>query len=142
MSRVPPFDDEFLESTAVSLRKRTKALGHLVPHVDISKVYDAGTVRRERLEVSLSGYQSNNPTLRMHVWPDRWVWVDARELSKRGWVWAWTYEGRLLGDRSGRDLVATLENSYHGLSNMDGTRTHELTALWKPLLARGPVEIR
>ena len=50
-------------------------------------------------------------SLRLAVWDDRWVWVDARRSSKSGWVWESTTEGRFVSAGGARDLVAHAEET-------------------------------
>ena len=80
-----------------------------------------------------------DPRLKIVIWHDRFVWLDARVASKRdGWIWEWTFDGRLLGDKSGKDLVEAVEKTIHILSYAKQGETDQLSAPWKPLLARGP----
>ncbi len=83
----------------------------------------------------------NRGLLRLHAWPDRWVWLDARCPTKKGWAWSWTYEGRLLGEHSASAIIKTIEDTLGPLHRMDSSKTDEFSTLWKPLLARGPVEV-
>jgi hypothetical protein len=143
MSRIPPFDDEFLEGVATSFRKRMKAMRHGgASDIEGNKVYrevDGGN--RETLELNL-GAGRGRPRMRIVIWHERWIWVDARVAAKQGWVWKWSYNGRLVGGKSGPNLVAAFEDTLAQLPHIDDSNTQELTAIWKPLLARGPVEVR
>jgi hypothetical protein len=137
------FDDEFLQSVAEAFRRRRKALNHRASRADCQKVYEVSeSSRTERLEIYLEdGTRQRGALLRLHAWPDRWIWVDARRSTKTGWAWEWTYEGRLLGKHAGQDVVEALEKTYDLLPSMDAALTQELVKPWKRLLAKGPLEI-
>ena len=135
----PRFQDEFLESLAVSFRKRRKSLSHRTRRAEVAKVYELVDGKKlERLEIDLVKY--DEASLRLHAWPDRLIWLDARRLTKKGWAWSWTREGRLLGEP--RLVIAALEQTLDILFEMDASRTRELDGPWSQLLARGPIEIR
>jgi len=144
IGRIPPFENEFIEVVAQNFRKRLKSLRHSVSTpIEVDKVYrEVGGDNVETLELNLSG-RRDRPKLRMVVWHNRFVSLDARIWSKRnGWLWEWTFDGRLSGDKSGIDLVQAIETTLARLPDMDKTRTSELTAIWSALLARGPIEVR
>lgn len=144
MAQAPSFASEFLEDIAEAFRKRRKSLSHRVSRAECHKVYELVDGKKtERLEVYLQdGTRPRGALLRMHVWPDRLVWLDARIATKAGWAWAWTYEGRLLGNHTGRDVIIALEECIDLLPRMEGSRIGELDGPWKHLVAKGPSEIR
>src|ERR1700687_369405 len=110
MNQSPRFQDAFLENVAVAFRKRRKSLSHRAESAEYAKVYEvAGTRKTERLEVHLPMWDWG--LLRLHAWPDRMIWLDACRPSKKGWVWAWTYEGRLLGECAASDVIKALEET-------------------------------
>jgi hypothetical protein len=141
--RIPPFRDEFLELMAVSFRKRSKAISHMTAAtVEVDKVYrEVESHQHETLEFNLWN-RTGDPTLKIIVWHDRWVWLDARAGSKRdGWLWEWNFNGRLLGDKSGKDFVEAAEKTIWGLHSAKKGLTDHLNTAWSPLLARGPKAI-
>lgn len=141
MHLIPSFKDEFLESVAESLRKRRKSLKHRSRRILVNKTYEVTDGKREeRLDVFLESW--SDAQLQMAAWPNRFVWLDGSLLTKKGWTWNWTYEGRLLGAVSARAAVEALEKTFDLAFGMNEARVGELTAVWKPLLAKGPVEIR
>lgn len=105
--------------------------------MELSKVYElVDREKVERLEIDLLSV--GKTSLRLHAWPDRLIWLDARRPTKKGWTWSWTYEGRLLA--STVDVIASMELSLDLLAGMETSRTGELDQLWVRLLARGPRE--
>jgi hypothetical protein len=137
MTPVPRFEDEFLESVAFAFRKRRKSLKHRASNVDFAKVYERmASEKLARLEIDLLKY--DDATIRLWAWPDRQIWLDARRPAKKGWAWSWTYEGRLLGERSAPDIIAALEETFDMLYQMDSTRVSVLDRPWVKLLAKGP----
>ena len=71
--------------------------------------------------------------LRLEAWPDRWVQFDARQASKKGWVWQFAAEGRLVGGHGPVKLVTTIEASIAAAG-----APIALGAIWDPILAKGP----
>jgi hypothetical protein len=140
MNQFPKFESEFLEELAIAFRKRRKALSHRLQSAECAKVYELAEGKKmERLEIYLPYFDW--AILRLHAWPDRMIWVDARQSAKKGWAWSWTQDGRLLGDCSARDVIGALEDTIGPLQQMDSSRTRELCASWSHLLAKGPREI-
>ncbi len=137
---VPRFQDAFLENLAFAFRKRRKALTHQV-RVEFAKVYEAaGSKETERLEVSVLRY--DDAWLRLHAWPNRQIWLDARRREKTGPRWSWSFEGRLLDERLAPEVVKALEETIALLFEMDAPRTHVLNGPWARLLAQGPRAVR
>ena len=123
---------EFLADTLRCLAKRRKAIRHKVRDIAVEKVLErTGRGEREKLEIACTG-----PALRLFVWDDRWVFIDARTLVKdKGWTWEFTDQGRLVGGADGRGLVAALEETIEAVSSQSSAA---LKQIWKPLLASGP----
>jgi hypothetical protein len=137
MSNVPRFQDPFLEDLAFAFRKRRKALAHKTRLAEHAKVYElVDGEKMERLEIELVEYEKI--TLRLHAWPDRLIWLDARRSAKRGWAWVWHYDGRLLGRSSPSKVIEALEVSRALLHDMNASRTQFLAEPWARLIARGP----
>lgn len=133
----PAFENERLADFAKSLRKRSKALKHKTEVLSCERVFEVeGPDRLEKAEVAMRDYHQTR--LRFFLWADSWAWVDARLSSKSGWVWEWSYEGRLLGRYGGRDLVAALETTLFEAHSMTASDINGLTQIWQPFLARGP----
>lgn len=143
MANDPAFESDFLSDLAVAFRKRRKALSHRASIAEYAKVYELiQSESVERLEIRIGNTSRNAALLRLHAWPDRQIWLDARHSLKTGWAWAWTYDGRLLGKHQGQDVIAALEETLASMFEMDQSRTDELAKPWKALLARGPSAVR
>ena len=137
MSQTPRFEDEFLESIAVAFRKRRKSLSHRTDRAECSKVFEQlSSEREERLEIDL--VQRDRSSLRLWAWPERHIWLDARRSTKVGWAWEWTHEGRLLGEKTAREVIVAVEETHAMLYNMNAGRVQALFGPWTQLLARGP----
>lgn len=137
MSNDPRFDSEFLEALALAFRKRRKALRHKARGAGYAKIYErVGDEKMERLEIHLPKY--DGALLRLHAWPDRKIWLDARRSAKKGWAWSWTKEGRLLGTWSAAEAMQILEATFDRLYEMTADHVDELSEPWNALLADGP----
>ncbi len=136
----PSSENKFLASVLTGLKKRHKALKHKTSAIACDKVIERlGDTSREKLEVSLRSIAAEGKLhLRAFVWEDRWVWIDCRSPSKRGWRWEWTHEGRLLPIHDGRKLVDALEGALDLAYSVDADAASELSATWRTLLAQGP----
>jgi len=97
----------------------------------------------EKMEVTLRQFGSpRSTTIRVYYWQDRWVWIDAREASKRGWLWSFTSEGRMKGGKAGMDLLAYVEQ-FNDLLPIDGSQPDNLAAsFWQRRLLGGPRPVR
>lgn len=141
MSVLPVFEDEFLKALVESFRRRRKALSHKSSAIQVEKVREVeGNQETEKLEITLENY--DNISVRLHVWADRWMWLDARKGSKCGWIWTWQEEGWPLRPSNCREIVEALEGTHDLAFGMEPTRTHEFSALWNSILARGPTGVR
>ena len=129
----PPTESPFLRGILDGLSKRRKAIRYKVRQISVEKVRErTGSEEREKLEITCEG---NAQKLRLFLWDDRWVFVDARISSKQGWAWEFTYQGRWMGIADARVLVAALEQSIEASSLGDSAK---LEGVWRPLLAQGP----
>lgn len=73
--------------------------------------------------------------LRLFIWNDLWVFIDARTPTKSsGWAWEFTHEGRFAAGEA-RALVEALEDSIDAAAAQS---SEDLERVWKPLLASGP----
>jgi len=133
---LPSSENEFLASVLASMKKRQKAIKYKTTAMTCDKVIEThDSVRKEKLETSFRWMKRD---LRAFVWEDRWVWVDFRSASKRGWLWEWTFEGRLLPRHDGRVLVDALEKTLDAAPSDDAGDVSVFGAIWRTLLAQGP----
>jgi len=141
----PTFENEFLNSVVYSLRKRHKSLKHKLHSITCNKVYEVyeDNTKLEKLELDFRESRTyNGMTCRLFVWPDRWVWVDARKATKKGWEWEWTFEGRLLGGYGGRELISAIEEAlFESTDENFKPIMFEVKEIWRPLLAKGPISV-
>ncbi|MCG8593929.1 MAG: hypothetical protein MI785_06070 [Kiloniellales bacterium] len=136
----PSFESAPLSDLVKSLKKRSKALKHKTETLSCERVLvEEGSVRVEKFELVMSSYR--RVALRFFLWEDGWAWVDARQPSKKGWVWVWTYEGKLLGRYGGKEVEEALEMTLDSVCETPAETLKALTQIWKPLLAQGPVAV-
>ena len=141
----PKFENEFLNYVAFSLSKRHKSLKHKLHSISCDKVYEVNedNEKLEKLELHLRDSRSSNGMqCRLFVWPDRWIWIDARKGAKKGWEWEWTFEGRLLGEFGGRELISAVEKAlFDSIDEHFKPVMSEVEEIWRPLLAKGPIRV-
>ena len=52
----------------------------------------------EKLELEpVQGRSTRSTATRLYLWEDRWIWIDAREMSRAQWLWSYQFEGRTRG---------------------------------------------
>ena len=137
----PSFDDNFLADLSAALKKRRKALKHKSRLLNCERLIESDDgVRTEKMELDIQLWTRNR--LKVHAWSDRWLWVDARAPTKKGWAWEWDYDGRLLGPLTGTEVIGAIEETIDGISGAKSDAVNELTGIWQKLLARGPEEVR
>jgi hypothetical protein len=75
--------------------------------------------------------------VRLHAWPDRWVWVDARHSVRGGWRWEFTAEGRFLPAPGPRALCARLEQMLRAAHLPPARVPEAMHHIWDHALAPG-----
>lgn len=133
-----------IQSVVDSLNKRRKSIKNRVHSLAFERVIERDeNGELEKLEVALRTRKAtNSPSFRLHVWSDRWVWVDARLGGKSGWEWEWQCEGRCHGDNIGKSLVSSIEKSISIVAITDTDNiAGGLDKVWASLLAQGPKEV-
>lgn len=142
MTDQPEFEAPALSEIVRAIRKRSKALKRSFSEIGLEKVHDdAHSPPMECLNVSLRiGPSPSGPRIKLRVWADRWAWVDARQPSKKGWLWASTSEGRIAGGKTGADFVSALESFYTLLPDRDHSGDIEgARRIWDKLLLPGTI---
>lgn len=141
---LPSFNDPFLESIRFSLSKRSKTLKHNTQGFSCERVWEADEESKiEKIEIEFDLYDDSRGTaVRLSAWEDGWLWIDAYALKKNGRRWEWSYEGRLLGEFNGRDVIAALEDTINTASFRKAGKTDDFTEIWHKMLARGPAPVR
>jgi hypothetical protein len=130
-----PSDATFLEEVLFALGRRRKAIRYRVRDLDVQRTTDEDS---EKLSIECKPMGVQRTIVRLFVWPDRWIWIDARKSSKNGWVWQFTMDGRLAGGLAAEDLIKALEGSISASQPVKDAAEKGLDKLWKPLLAQGP----
>jgi hypothetical protein len=136
----PEFENPFLMEISDNLRKRHKALKHKTSEIKCERIVEIEDGQRtEKIELEFRpSIDGCKVCVRAFAWSDRWMWIDARSATKQGWAWEWNYEGRLLGEYGGREVVGSIEVILSKVYNIEPRRTGELTNVWTRLLAQGP----
>lgn len=135
--------DETLKEVYESVRRRSKAIRHRGGTLTYARVIEReNECETEKLEFS---YRSNraktSPVIRMYVWSDRWVWIDARKSAKRGWEWEWTGEGRVFGPSIGQFLTKAFENSISEMTRNNENTASNIEVIWNSLLSDGRLKL-
>lgn len=138
----PIFLSNALNDFKDAVLKRSKSLKNRFYDFDLVSLVDNGcevaqlTLRRSR--------SPKSATIKVNVWPDRWIWVDAREMASRGWEWSFGTEGRLSGSMKWSDVIRSVEKLDDCLvidTSSEGLRA--AARIWQPVLLKGPVgEVR
>ena len=134
----PAFDSRFLDEVAGSLRRRSKALKHKCRSYRCEKVWeDDGFSRREKAELSFELPGEQPVRLACHLWEDRWLWIDVRQVAKSGWRFEWQHRGRI----GSTEPLAVAEAMEQTLS-IDYARIERVRAdldnLWSSIAINGP----
>jgi hypothetical protein len=134
------FESPFLRAFGESVIARRKALNKKFFEVTLRREIEEEGEKAEfvlRLSRSVKG-----PTVKMVLWPDRWIWIDARRAGKAGWLAHITEEGRLHGDNAAA-LLKKVE-SYCDFLGVDFDQNEASRAghFWDAILMKGPRELR
>ena len=104
----PSFDSPFLEEVALSLRKRSKAIKNRAVRFTCERVRelrDSGDY--ELMEMQIELHRTPRIQFSFKLWSDRWLWIDIRQPSKRGWLFDWQHDGRV-GDTEPSGIVESI----------------------------------
>lgn len=136
----PKCENAFIADLIVSVQRRRKAIAYRVRVLRCDKVIERnGDVEQEKLEIELHVRASARVcVVRLFIWEDRWVFVDARVGSKHGWKWEWTRKGKLLGSVNGRSLAEALERTIDFAPSMSTAETHLLDGVWIRMFGAEP----
>lgn len=134
-------DATFLQGFLDALRRRQKSFKHKGISLIADRVIEEkpeGRVERIDLIMRFRKRQTITITIRQ----DRTVRIHACEkITKAGWLFQYSADGRLLGIYDGRDLIAGIEETAAAMFGMSGETVDLLGAIWDKLLARGPQPI-
>lgn len=143
---MPEKEQGFSCDALAAFRRRAKSIKHSgasIEFIPVTEGTDGEESPNGRLEVTIYQpvAQSKRAVIRVHIWDDRWLWVDGRLPSKTGWRWHFTTEGRFVSPGGAEHLVAMVERMLvvSGLSG-DSVST-EMQLIWERNLAKGPKPI-
>lgn len=129
-----PPKSQFLADALAALSKRRKAIRNKVRKLSVEKVLERTDGDEwEKLEVTCD--DGLGQRLRLFLWEDRWIFIDARASAKKGWAWEFTEQGRLVGGLDARALVEALEASLEASFQRSSA---SMKQIWTPLLTTGP----
>ena len=135
----------FATKTAACLARRAKAIRYSGARLEWQDVVDSDGGNESgvsRLDVEIAQRTATGLLrVRLKVWDDRWVRVDAGFLQKHRWVWECAFEGRFLAKEGARDLVRKIEETRSIGGSEDPTVSLEIGRLWKSNLAKGPTRL-
>jgi len=145
MSTLPKFENSFLNEVAESFTKKRKSLAYDSHDLRFNKVYDIVEDKKvEKVEIFIQSSSSRNCIkMRLYVWGDRWIWIDARKGRKKGWEWEYSKDGRLSGHSSPRQLIEAFKKFYSASCHFDTQSfIQDAASVWETILAIGPIEVK
>jgi len=140
MNNYPIFDNHSLNDFVSSIKARSKSLKSKYYYINIEKVIEGVEGFDAKAELTLRKSRSHKSiTVRLNVWPDRWVWVDAREASDKGWLWSFNEEGRLAGGKNWSDVIRCAEAMAEIFTAGVDNGAKKAGEIWRKTLVKGPV---
>ena len=140
--RPPAEGEDFAADAVASLAKRAKAIRHSGAKLewrDVVEIEDGVESEVARVDVEISHETFTGLIrLRLKVWGDRWVCVDAGFLQKRRWAWESALQGRFVGQDGGRGLVRMIEETMSVSRSADSAVPNLIEEVWEKSLAKGP----
>jgi hypothetical protein len=140
-----PMDMDFALEALAAFKKRTRAISRRGAEIEcgpVKEIVNGVESERSRVDIEIAyRVDAARVKLRLHVWGDRWVWVDARRQSKAGWVWEFTMDGRFISPQGARDLVARAEATISASHLPQAELLTTMSSLWSKCLASGPKRI-
>src|SRR4051812_19467133 len=127
---VPTRQLEFLDDFGAWLAKRSKAIKYQGAQLAFQRCDEP------RGEPAYVGVQISFPveartvSVRLKAWADRWIWLDARRSTKRGWAWSVTLDGRLIASDLAGDLVQQLEATIAASKDRDDLVRGQIERVW------------
>jgi hypothetical protein len=133
----PAFEAPFLSDFVIGLVKTMKTVKRGFRRIDIGPTRDP-EYDMEVFDLTF-WRRGTGAGLRIHlkVWQDRWVWIDARESSKKGWKWFRTFDGRLAGGMTGSELLNAVLLFNEMLPPAE-QKVDSSATFWTETVLRGP----
>jgi hypothetical protein len=75
--------------------------------------------------------------VRAQVWPDHWLWIDARHSVRGGWMWQFTAQGRFVHPGGARALVSNVEKMLRTAQRPASEVPGAMHAIWNGALIAG-----
>lgn len=99
---------------------------------------DARGVDFHRCEITIQlRVDGRSVIVRVHAWPDRWVWIDARHSVHGGWRWQFTTQGRFVNIGGARALVANVEKMLRTAQRPAAEVADAMHVIWESSLIGG-----
>jgi len=131
-----------LNEAFAARRRAIRFVGAQLESVVTPDAADARGCEQERGETMLAfRVDGRSVILRVHAWEDRWLWIDARHSSKRGWVWEFSMQGRLLPAAGARGIVTKVEEMMRAAHLPAAEVTKSMATIWARTLAAGPKRV-
>lgn len=129
------------EEVTSALKNRSKALKYKFRHIELTFGKDESPKPSLNwLEVTFwRSRHSTSPRISLKIWEDRWSIIDSREGGRSGWKWEHTFEGRLVGNLTGREVILSVEEFDKLLSG--DSDSSQLSQFWRDKLLTGPLKI-
>ena len=123
-----------------AFERRHRALRLLDADIDSLLVPDTdmrgGDFHRGETTIQLR-VDGRSVIVRVHVWPDRWVWIDARHSVHGGWRWQFTTQGRFVNVGGARALVSNVEKMLRTAQRPAAEVADAMQAIWDGSLLSG-----
>ena len=133
--------ERFPPALLEAFRRRGRAIVHRGATVDSVLVPDQADDYGEvidRCEITIAfRVDGRSVLIRAHAWEDRWLWIDARHSSKKGWTWEFSTEGRLLPPPSPAAVITRLESMMDAAHQPPVEVPRLMSAIWTHALAKG-----
>jgi hypothetical protein len=130
----------FTDDVVRSVKARAKSMKHRGINISIDRVkevQDGAESDTRRLNVDIGYRVEALPVqLRLAIWDDRWIWLDARRGGKAGWTWHTTLEGRFVSREGAKGLVRQIEATVDASFELEPSRL--IAKIWKAALTLGP----
>lgn len=138
----PEPKNRHLKTYIFSLKKRSKAIKYKCDSIQCERVIENFQQRRvEKIETEVQ-FIDRTQQLRLFIWEDRWIWLDARKSSKSGWVWEWEFSGRVINDETFVDTIKLFERTIEAVSHNKIDTLLKLEVFWEKIVATGPKLIK
>jgi len=107
--------------------------------VSLAKEWRLDELNHETVEITFKPLSSlSKARVTFRLWDDRWAQINAREISKTGWRWKWSTEGRIRPHYMNKAIVSRIEDTVDEACHYIDSTTKRLDAIWLDVLASGP----